>query len=665
MAFWDDWLKQRVKNEIDDLLKADGVSSGGPSRPPVQTGTYSADALPNLPENHDASNQIGRKSFIDDPYFETMGIGQSVAYKFKLSRITNKTLKEVSLRDWLVSTIMQCRIDTGLRFSRPEHKRHEMGFRIIKKDVGGHYSDDEKAEIAAIEDFIYNCGRKEGTPADDRMLFGEFIKLSVRDALTFGHVAVEKVKTRAGGLHRFRPLPAESVYLINKRASKEQIESMVGANSNFTGPKSNNDPSTDQAVNSVPLDYYKYVQVSYDNRPINTFGDEDLVFKLFNPQNFADCNGYCYSPLELAIINVTNHMNVENYNANFFTHGYAARGVLHLKGTVTQSQLINFRRQFYNTISGSQHAWRTPILAGLDEVQWVPMSASAKEMEYINFNNHIMRIICSQFQIDPVELGLDYLVSATGRAPMQQASNEYKVAFSRERGLYPILIFIEDMINCDILPALDKDLSEKYKFTFTGYTDETPQSEIAQMQAEMSVWKSMNDLLSQAQKEKLEEPAADLPMNQAFWALVEKNYTRGEIREKFFGDKGASKRRELMYIPGDPAFLSWTQSILAIDSAKEQKKQMAEQQKLAQEQTQKEAMQKEMENRHAEAQHSREQEKHDQQMKQMAANAAGNAVKHGNPLEESAKEFGASKAINVGGKVMANPLNYIDEKSEK
>lgn len=665
MAFWDQWLKNRIKDDIDDLLKSDGVTTEGVSAPAAMRGAFNGgDALPDIPEQHDASSQIGRKAIIDDPYFTNMG--NQVNYKQRMSRLTNRVLKETSVRDWLVSSIIQTRVDTLLRFSRPEHRRFEMGFRFVKKDPRAEYSQDELQEVAALEDFMYHCGRKEGTPADDRILFGDFLKLTVRDALTFGHVSIEKVKTRGGGLHRFRPLPAESVYLINKQLSKEQIEAeSKSAKRIYDKPKSNNDPKKDQVVNESPLDYYKYVQVSFDQRPLTHFGDEDLIFKLFNPQNFADSNGYCYSPLELSIINVTNHMNVENYNSNFFTHGYAARGVLHLKGTVTQAQLMNFRRQFYNSISGQQHAWRTPIVAGLDEVQWVPMSASAKEMEYINFNNHLMRIICAQFQIDPVEIGLDYLVSANGRSPMQQANNEYKIAYSRERGLYPILMFMEDLINSEILPAIDKKLANKYKFVFTGYTDETPQTEIAQMQAEMSVWKTMNDLLVQAQKEKIKTPAADLPLNQAFWALVEKNMTRGEIREFFFGDKEASKRRELAYIPGDPAFLSWQQSILAIDNSKEQKKQMADQQQAQMQQQQQESemqqQQQELDNKHAEAKHGRDQEKHEMEMEQAHANAAANAARHGNSLRESAKQFGASKATNVGGKVLANPINRLDE----
>lgn len=655
MAFWDQWLKNKISADINELLKADGVSQA----PTPVPGGLNGNSLPDKPEeHHDADRQIGRKSYVDDPYFDNLV--QNVNFKHKMSRLSNRTLKEVSMRDWLVSTIIQCRVDTLLGFSRPEHRRFEKGFRVVKKNDKDEYTDQDRGEIAAIEDFLYHCGRTENTPQDDTMLFGEFLKLVARDAITFGHVAIEKIKTRGGGLHRFRPLPAESVYLINKKLSRNQIESEQKVSTEVYKPKSDNDPKTDQEVHTVPIDYYKYVQMSYDNRPLTNFGDEDMVFKLFNPQNFADSNGYCYSPLELAIINITNHLNVENYNANFFTHGYAARGILHLKGTVTQAQLINFRRQFYNTISGQQHAWRTPIVAGLEDVQWVPMSASAKEMEYINFNNHLMRIICSMFQIDPVELGLDYLISSNGRAPMQQANNEYKIVYSRERGLQPLMWFIEDVVNSELLPALDKALADKYRFVFTGYTDETPQTEIAQMQAEMTVWKSMNDLLTQAQKDKIDTPAANLPMNQAFWALVEKNYTRGEIRELFFGDKGAKGRKELQYIPGDPAFLSWQQMLLAIQQAGEQKEQLAAQAQAQQQDAEMKRQDAELKNKHAEAKHQREHEKHGMEMESLKAEAATNAVKQGNPMRNAEKQFGASKATHVGGQTIANPTNKLD-----
>jgi hypothetical protein len=637
MAFWDNWLKNGINEELAQLSKAD------------------PDAIPEKPEDLSGADgsDIGRKAILDDPFFTQQS--QQTLFKYRLSRLSNKTLKDVSLRDWLVSSIIQNRLDTILRFSRPQIKKFDLGYRVVKRDETEEYTKEEREEIENIQSFIYHCGRLDNTPEEDRMLFGEFLKMITRDALTFGNVTIEKIKTRRGALHRFRPVPAESVYHINKNASKKQIQEHVKSLKNFNKPQSDNDPTSKYKVNEQKLDYYKYVQVSFDQKPLAVFGDEDLIFRLFNPQNFQDSNGYCYSPIELAIHNITHHMNTETYNSNFFTHGQAAKGILHLKGTVTQSQLTAFRRQFYNIINGSHNAWRTPIVAGLDDVQWVPMAGGAKDMEYLNYNMHLMRNICSQFQIDPIELGLDMLV--TGGRAINAQSNESKVEASRERGLYPILMFLEDVVNRDIISTIDKEYSKKYKFQFEGYTSETPQTEIALLQAEMTVHKSMNDLLMSQRKEKIDHKIADVPMNQAFWAVVEKNMTRGEIRETFLGDKGASEKKELMYIPGDPAFLNWQQMLLQLDQLKKQEQQMQGQLQAQQQQMQ--AQQQEIERQKAlqDAEHTREQEKHDAEMSQVKGKAAYNAKKHGESTKDIAKRTGNSGASNVGGSNIKNPLN--------
>jgi hypothetical protein len=648
MGWFDDLtkgIKDGLRGQIDDLMKADGLSINA-----------DGDNLKEIRmESPEAKNTIGQQALIDDPFFDNAQ--QHFIFKNKQSRVSNKMLKDTSLRDWLVSAIIQARVDTMLQFTRPQRKQFDTGFIIRKKNEKENLTKEEKEEILNLTDFIYNCGRKEGTAIEDRMSFSEFCKLITRDAVTFGHVAVEKVKTRRKALHRFRPVAAESVYLVNQKTSREIIEKEIENSRKMREHLKNFSNRSDQEVNFENPEHYKYVQMSYDNRILAAFGDDDMTFKLFNPQNFADSMGYCYSPLELAIIGITNHLNIENYNANFFTHGYAAKGVLHLKGTVTQAQLTAFRRQFHNTISGTQHAWRTPIIAGLDDVQWVGLSGSAREMEYLNYNNHIMRSICTQFQIDPVELGLDYLVSATGRAPAGNTSNEAKINYSRERGLYPIMLMIEDLINQDIIPAIDDRLSAKYEFKFVGYTDETPQTNVALLQAEMSVYSTMNDLLKESDREAVDDPAFDVPLNQTFWQIVEKNYTRGEIRERFFGDKDASKRRELQYIPGDPAFMGWQQLLMTTDRT-------TKQDKLEAEQREQEAQQAQAEQQQQDAANQREQEQHDLQMKEAQARHAHAAVNH-ESTKDVAKEFGmAEKPLIIDGKPVANPVNKDPEDSE-
>ena len=209
-------------------------------------------------------------------------------------------------------------------------------------------------------------------------------------------------------------------------------------------------------------------------------------------------------------------------------------------------------------------------------------------------------------------------------------------------------------MNRQVIPALDKDLSEKYKFEFVGYEDETPQTQIAQLQAEMTVHSTMNDLLRASQKEEMKGvDAADLPLNQAFWMLVEKNYTKGEIREKFFGDKDASKKRELQYIPGDPAFMGWQQLLMTMDRQKIQDKQMKQQMEAEAEASQ-EQSQRDQE------QHDREGERHDAEMgMHRDSQAAAVAQKS---LQDIAKEEGVgSSPLMIGGTPVANPINKSED----
>ncbi len=962
MSKFEDLVKSRIKGW---LMKDDIVMSSPADTLPESGNKDSLDANNN--EN------IGKKMLVDDPMFDMTN--RNNIYKMKPSRITVKTLKDLSLRDWLISTIIQTRIDTLARFTRVQNSKFEPGFKVIKRDGNTEVTDEEIKEIQALEDFILHCGRREKTPIEDQLSFSDFIKVSVRDALTYGHVAIEKVKTKGGGLHRFRPLPGESVRLIDKKATKEQIISNVKmARSTFK--PGDNDPKKDWKINEQNIDYYKYVQVSYDERIYAAFGDEDMIFSLYNPQNFSDSLGYTYGMVELCIGSIINHMQIETYNcylpmsakvlksnfesdwlenikegdfvysdrgvarsvtatmskdydgdiytikpaglmeqkitpehpilmitgknfinvkakrefvfnrkwemakklttkdavcipkfkfnnvnniidlskygdiidenfvtghmpssskiklpklleidkdlawvlglyagdgcvacrsksgmalairidlglneistanriksifdkyditttidvkrciqvyvynsvfakmfedlipgicenktinpkvyefsydnklsvllgyidsdgtinqgiasvtsvsynlingfsillnslgflgkikqyiypssfdkeklatryeiqipkifwtknninvvknkqikqgqytfytedenyfyvkitkiskerykgkihnievgtdhsylanqicshnSKFFTNGYAARGILSLKGNMTQGDLTKFQRLFYNAINGSTNAWRTPIVAGLDDVKWIPLSGTAKEMEYINFNNHIMRIICSQFQIDPVELGLDYLITNSNRGVSSSTGNKEKINFSKERGLYPLIMFFEDLVNNKIIPEIDPILAAKYKFIFRGYTDDTPALEINRSQAEMSLYLSQNDLLRRAGKPTIKDPIADIPLNKAFLDLAERMYTRGELRSKFLGDKEAENDPNLQYIPGCPGFINWQKTLMQLQQQKDTKKQQKEQMDMQKEQMEQQA----------------------------------------------------------------------------
>jgi hypothetical protein len=70
-------------------------------------------------------------------------------------------------------------------------------------------------------------------------------------------MAVEKIRTRGGALHRFRPLPAENVYKINKHASKDQIDSQIKAINSKYILESDKEIRNEQQLNTPDIERYK------------------------------------------------------------------------------------------------------------------------------------------------------------------------------------------------------------------------------------------------------------------------------------------------------------------------------------------------------------------------------------------------------------------------
>jgi hypothetical protein len=202
--------------------------------------------------------------------------------------------------------------------------------------------------------------------------------------------------------------------------------------------------------------------------------------------------------------------------------------------------------------------------------------------------------------------------------------------------------------------AYDKEIAEKYRFKFVGFEDDTAQQDVALRQAQSTTFASMNYLLGTDNREKINHPIADIPLNQSFWALCNQMMTKGEIRETFLGDKGASKRPELQYISGDPAFMSWQQMLLSVGA---QKKQMAQQDEQAKAQQEQQEHDKQLQLQ----QEGREQEQHDLQVDQHKDQQASSVVNYSQQLHDTAKQFGATSASHIGGKVLKNPLNQFSD----
>ena len=138
-----------------------------------------------------------------------------------------------------------------------------------------------------------------------------------------------------------------------------------------------------------------------------------------------------------------------------------------------------------------------------DEVKWVPLSQSNREMEFENWMNYLIRIACAVYQIDPSEINFD--ISKTTTSTLNESNNEQKVKSSKTKGLRPLLMYLQNIINHQILPRWNKELAAKYEFEFVGLDAETKMQEIDRYQKEAQVYKTINEI----RKEKGKAPIED------------------------------------------------------------------------------------------------------------------------------------------------------------
>ena len=489
---------------------------------------------------------IGRKGLLFDPAMENSN--SAGLYKPKINFLAPLVLQQVSRKNSIVASVIDLRGNQVAAACKKPVDRFDVGFKIAPKDSD---IEPDPAEIREIEEFIINTGKKEDRPMEDRMTFDQWGYMVARDFQLYGHAAIEKIKTATGDLHSFLPLPGESIYFADKEAKATIIKQLADT---YKQTYDKNAKQIKGLENDADI---KFVQV-LEGKVVEGFTEDELTFARYVLESDIALNGYCVGPLERAIGSIISHLQIENHQKQFFTHGTASKGVLVIKGDVAPNTLKALQQQWNNQITGPLNAWRTPILAGIEGADWLSLTASNRDMEYAAWQDYVLRVVFSCFAVDPEEVGFGYLSKGTEQRSMGESSNEWKITASRDRGLRPLLNRIAAIVNEDIIPAYNPEYAKKYDFKFVGLDAETRTEELSRQQIETTVHSTLNEARKESEKESLEF-GGNLILNPLYIQTLQMNMMKGDFMEKILGIEGASQRPDLQFIP-DPLWFQWQQT---------------------------------------------------------------------------------------------------------
>lgn len=148
-------------------------------------------------------------------------------------------------------------------------------------------------------------------------------------------------------------------------------------------------------------------------------------------------------------------------------YGYYFEPVVDLETTPDMAPMFDV--QVYDdahAFSGNglvlHNSWRTPIL-NAEDVQWLNMQNSNREMEFSAYMDFIIKILCSIYSIDPIEVNFQY-GNQGQKSSLNSQSNREKITESKERGLRPLIRFLSGIINRHIIWPIN----ESFEFEFVG-----------------------------------------------------------------------------------------------------------------------------------------------------------------------------------------------------
>jgi len=390
----------------------------------------------------------GSKSMIFDPY----QFASSTEYKYKPYSISYETLRRMSQTP-IIRAIVNTRIEQIAAFSEPQAGRHGVGFVVRKKNRYGanikeEMTDDVKNRTEWLTDFLLNCGTISNAWHGDS--FDTFLRKITRDSLELDQMTFEVVRNRKG----------------------QPVEFLATDGATYRIADSYDDEHYKGEAKEMVNGYYpSYVQI-HEERLLTEFYPWELCFGIRNYQTNIQANGYGRAELEDLVQVVTWMLYGDNYNGKFFSQGSAPKGILKIAGNVNSGRLAEFRQQWQAMMSGVGNAHKTPVIES-DKMEFIDMQKSNRDMEFQKWQEYLIQVACAIYKISPDEVGFDVAGSA-GRAMIDNSSNEAKLQFSKDKGLLPLLKFIERKINKYLINPIDPE----YEFRFEGLDVDTEKDEL-------------------------------------------------------------------------------------------------------------------------------------------------------------------------------------------
>lgn len=459
------------------------------------------------PSAADVPERVG-KTWQVDPF----AYMESLSHRDRPSMLSYEQLRLMASRTDVVNAILQTRINQVASFAQPVPDRYGIGYTIVMRDgqAPGTRAAAQMAQQLSRE--IQYCGQ----PGMARDNFEAFLRKFTRDSLIYDQACAEVIPRRNGLPAFFEAVDSSTIRIaaVAQNASNELGHKITDLEPTTPFQQAmqqyHRDLLVQQGGGMVPA---KFVQL-INGTVRATYAEDELFFGIRNPRTDLNVAGYGMSELETLVGVITSYLYAEEYNRRIFSQGSIPKGILNLKGDITDEQLRAFKREWTSLIAGVQNAWKTPVL-NAEDIEYINLQTANKDMEYMQWIQFLVRVACAVYLIDPAEINFDMPRGLEQTNPLIESSNEAKLRASKDRGLAPLMRFIQRAINEMYVYRIDPD----FEFRFVGLDSRTLEQQQGIAVQAVNSYKTLNEVRAMEDLPPL--PNGDVVLNPTYVGMLQ------------------------------------------------------------------------------------------------------------------------------------------------
>lgn len=376
--------------------------------------------------------------------------------------------------------VINHQVDDIAEFCVPQASPYSYGFRITLDDDEKEPTTKQKKRMEEIQRLIMQGGGKYQSGG----LEG-FVRRILRDSLTFDACGAEILKDRSG-----QPIGlfAYDAKTIRKRAPD---------NDWLTTGRWGEDPG-----------YVQWVE----QRVWAEWAGDEFIYGVRRPRTGLETFGYGFPELEELVTVMTGFARSENYNTVNFTSGIHASTILGIVSTMDTEAFTAYRRMFEANFSAAAQKRRLPMIQ-LDpelkeDLKAVNLGHSNRDMEYSNWMNYQIKLICAAWGVDPASAVGMVFGNEGQSSSLGSASPGERYMQSKSHGIRTKLRWLGQF-----LTPFVKLLDPEMKFVFAGFESVSEQDKLDMDMKQLGGFVTVNEIRTRYDLPPIEGGAGDVVAN--------------------------------------------------------------------------------------------------------------------------------------------------------